>query len=236
MIKVLLSASVALSALTFAGGYVLAQEDLPGVAPAESLETEGSVPDLMETEPLEAADPSLEGTDPTLGGADPALEAADPTLEGADPALEAADPAPEGADPTLEATDAEAAGTVEVSDADLEKIAATLTKLQDVEADTQMQISEAIEGQGLTEERFSEISSAKQVSPEAEASAEISPVESEQFDQAMLEIETIDSAAIAQQEEIIKADGFEVEEFNQMLSEIQSDPELFEKVQEMSES
>ncbi|MEO0853344.1 MAG: DUF4168 domain-containing protein, partial [Cyanobacteria bacterium J06648_11] len=72
--------------------------------------------------------------------------------------------------------------------------------------------------------------------PEAEAEAEISPVESEQYEQAISEIETIDSAAIAEQEEIIQADGFELDEFNQMLTEIQSDPELFEKVQDMSQS
>lgn len=213
MIKVLLSAGVALSVVALSGGYTLAQEELPGAAPAEAMETDEAIPGLTDTEPLDAGDP---------------------TLEGADPAFEAADPAAESADPMLEAADSETAGTIEVSDADLEKIAGTLAKLQGVEADTKVQITEAIESQGLTEERFNEISTAKQVSPEAEVEAEISPVESEQYDLVISEIETIDSAAIAEQEEIIQADGFEVDEFNQMLTEIQSDPELFEKVQEMS--
>lgn len=238
MIKVLLTTGVALSAFVLPSAALLAQEELPAVAPAESLELEEAGPEMSEPT-LESADPTvedeaaLEAAEPTVEE-DPALEAAEPTVED-EAALEAADPTVEE-DPALEAAEpeAESSEAVEVSDAELEQVANTLVQLQAVEEDTKVQISEAIVGQGLTEARFMEISTAKQASPEAEVQAEVSPVEDQQYEQALAEIETIDSAALEQQEGIIQAEGFDLEEFNQMLSTIQSDPELYEKVQSLA--
>ncbi|MEM6445993.1 MAG: DUF4168 domain-containing protein [Cyanobacteria bacterium P01_D01_bin.123] len=244
MIKLFLTTGAVLGAVVFSQVWVLAQEELPGTAPIDSVEIDDPASEMLESGPVEAVDPTLEDTgsaleaaDPVVEETDPALEAADPLVEDADPALEAADPAVEGEDPPLEAADGEAEGsgaTVEVSDAQLEQVAGTLSKLQVVEEDAKAQITEAIAGQGLTEERFMEISTAKQAAPDAEVQAEVSPVEDQQYEQALAEIETIDSAALQQQEEIIQAEGFDIEEFNQMLGTIQSDPELYEKVRNMT--
>ncbi|MFP4100429.1 DUF4168 domain-containing protein [Coleofasciculus sp.] len=121
---------------------------------------------------------------------------------------------------------------LEVSQEDLQKFASALEQLQSIEQETQVELVEAIENQGLSVERFQEIALAQQ-NPEIQPSTEISQAEVESFDQAAGQVTQIQQQAQTRMQEAVEREGLDAQQFSQIGAALQQDPTLQQQFQEM---
>ncbi len=121
---------------------------------------------------------------------------------------------------------------LEVSQEDLQKFASALEQLQSIEQETQVELVEAIENQGLSVERFQEIAIAQQ-NPEIQPSTEISQGEVESFEQAAGQVTQIQEQAQTRMQEAVEREGLDAQQFSQIGAALQQDPTLQQQFQEM---
>ncbi|MBD1999682.1 DUF4168 domain-containing protein [Leptolyngbya sp. FACHB-541] len=161
---------------------------------------------------------------------------APPTAEPTEPSAQQLDPAAQPAPPTeaqsTPPTQAQPQSAAEVSSEDIEKFARAIAQLQTIQQETQTELLQIVEGQGLTPDRFNEIAEAQQ-NPQAGADVEISDEELQSFEQAANEITTVRQQTQARFQEAVQAEGLEVEQFNQILAAVQQDPALQQEVEQI---
>lgn len=132
-------------------------------------------------------------------------------------------------------TPTEAPMSEPVSQDELEQFANVVPELQAIQQSAQEGVAAAIEGSGLTRERFSELYQA-QDSPEANPETSVSPEEQEAFSVAYAEIQEIEQEIQSQREQVLASEGLDPQRFNEILGAIQQDPNLQQQVQEMLEN
>lgn len=120
----------------------------------------------------------------------------------------------------------------QVSPEELQKFAAAVKQLLQIERDSQLQIVQAIQNQGFSEQRFTEIFQAQR-NPQAKPSQAISAEEKQKFDQVMAQAMQIQQQNQIKQEQAIKSQGFNLQRFNEILGFVQKDPGLIQKVQQL---
>lgn len=120
----------------------------------------------------------------------------------------------------------------EISSEELQKFANAVKQLQAVEQESETQMIEAIQSEGLSEGRFLEIRQIQQ-NPEAEASSEITQEEKEGFETAMAKLSEIQQETQVKMKQVVQSEGLEVGRFNQIMQAAQSSPELRQEVQQM---
>jgi hypothetical protein len=124
----------------------------------------------------------------------------------------------------------------EISDAELQRFANVIPKLQEVERSAQQQLSRAIADAGISQQRFSELYSAQQPpsagQPAATANA-ATPEERESFNQVLSQIQTINQQVQSQKVNILQSEGLQPQQFNRILAAVQQDPELQQQVQQL---
>ncbi len=120
----------------------------------------------------------------------------------------------------------------QVSPEELQKFATAFKQLLQIELDSQQQIVQAVQNQGLSEQRFTEIFQAQR-DPKAKPSQAISAEEKQRFDQVMAQAMQIRQQNQLQQEQAIKSQGFNEKRFNEILAVVQQDPSLMQKVREL---
>lgn len=131
---------------------------------------------------------------------------------------------------------AQPAPQANVSQDELQKFASAVKKLQPIQKQALSQISEAIQQQKLSEQRFGEIYQARQ-NPQAQPAKKITPQESKQFEQANNKIAQIQQTTQTQMEQTVKNSGFpDLKRFNEIFLTIRQNPELLQKVQKMIQS
>lgn len=121
---------------------------------------------------------------------------------------------------------------LDVSREELQKFANALEQLQAIEQETQVELVQAIESQGLSVERFQEIAVAQQ-NPEIQPSADISQGEVESFEQAANQVTQIQEQAQTKMQEAVEREGLDAQQFNQIVAALQQDPTLQQQFQEM---
>ncbi|MFN2262045.1 MAG: DUF4168 domain-containing protein [Psychroflexus sp.] len=117
-----------------------------------------------------------------------------------------------------------------VSDADLEKFADAYMALQQDNQQVQQKMVTAIEGEGLSAERFNEIHQASMdPNSESDASAE----EKKQHEAALAQVEKIQEGNQKKMEKKIKEKGLTMEKYEAIGAKLQQDPEMQQKLQAM---
>jgi Domain of unknown function (DUF4168) len=132
--------------------------------------------------------------------------------------------------------------SVDISDAELQQFANVIPKLQEIERSAQQQLSQAIEEAGITQQRFNELYSSEQRSPNTPAPAPDSapqaatpatPEERESFNQVLAEIQTINQQVQTQKIDVLRSEGLQPQQFNRILAAVQQDPSLQQQVQQL---
>lgn len=120
----------------------------------------------------------------------------------------------------------------DVSSQELQQFASAVQELQVIERDTRQKMVQAVEEEGLTEERFVEILQSQRM-PDAEASSNVDQTELQQFEQAQVKLGEIQQQSQSQMLQAVEGKGLEVQRFNQIVAMIQRDPSLQQQVQEL---
>jgi hypothetical protein len=159
-----------------------------------------------------------------------------PTQPGSNPANTQA-PARQSAPPTQSQPQSpiQQAPKAQVSQAELQKFANAVKKLQPIQQNALSQITTAIKQQNLSEKRFGEIYQSKQ-SPQAQPTAKVTPEESKKFEQVKAKITQIQKSAQSKMEQTVKSEGLEIPRFNQIFLAIRQNPQLLQKVRQMLRS
>lgn len=129
----------------------------------------------------------------------------------------------------------QAAAKVQVNPEELQKFTDTVKELLVTYPKFQTAMVQAVEGEGLTKERFTEIYLAQQ-NPEVQPSTEITEKEKQDFEKAFGKVEQIQLENQSQMKQIVQQKGLEVQRFNQIFAASLEDPELQQQVRTMLHS
>lgn len=127
---------------------------------------------------------------------------------------------------------AQAAASSEVSPEELEKFAEALKQLLAIEAEAKQRMTQAVQEEGLTPERFVQIERSKQGESSASA-AGVSAEEQQKYDNALAKVREISQEIRAKQYAAVQSQGLEVERFQEIIAAVQQNPELGQQVQQM---
>lgn len=120
-----------------------------------------------------------------------------------------------------------------VSPQELEQFAQAIQQMREIQIESRDQVSEAIEEEGLSKDRFREILQAQR-NPEVETNA--SQAEMQQFESASQKLAEIQRDTQSQMKEAVESQGLEVPRFQQILSAVREEPNLQQQVQQMIQS
>ncbi len=119
----------------------------------------------------------------------------------------------------------------DVDPATLDQFVSALNRLQQIQVEAEAQSIEALEAQGLSEQRFNEILQSQQNPAEAGTTA-ITPEEQQQIQQAAPQLAEIQQEAQTQMDAAIQAEGFNEQSFNEVLAAVRQDPALQQQVRD----
>lgn len=140
-------------------------------------------------------------------------------------------PAPATSKPAI----APALSNPAIADDDLKKFVSAAKKLETISIDRNTQVTQAVQKEGLTVDRFKEIFLA-QKEPNAQTTNKTSDEEKQKFDRAIAELNKIQKETQTKMGSAVQAEGFEVPRFLQILDSIQKNPDLQKKVEQMLRS
>lgn len=129
---------------------------------------------------------------------------------------------------------AQAVDLEEVSAAEVENFASAYRTVFQIQQDAEAAMAAAVEAQGLTLERFGEIADSRQEGSTVDVST-ISETETASFSAAVDQIMTIRQQAEVDMQTAIEAEGLSVEDFNQILSEAEQNPNLRQRIADQFE-
>lgn len=123
---------------------------------------------------------------------------------------------------------------VDVDDDELERFAEALVDVQMIQQDAQVDVQEAVEESGIEMQRFQEIHQG-QMAPDAQGEVDASDEEESAYDDAISNIEEIETAAAEEMEEAVADHDFETDRFNTLAQAIPQDPELSQELNEIAQ-
>ncbi|WP_437395124.1 DUF4168 domain-containing protein [Flagellimonas lutimaris] len=112
---------------------------------------------------------------------------------------------------------------IEVTDAELNKIASAFQGIQKVNMEAQQQVIKKVEESGFDANRFNEL---YQASASPEKAIDASDEEKERFGKVMNEIQQMQAGFTEKIEEIISNEGMSIERYQTIAMALQSDTEL----------
>jgi Domain of unknown function (DUF4168) len=119
----------------------------------------------------------------------------------------------------------------EVSQAEVQQFAETIKAVQAIQVQAQEQASQILEGQNLTQERFREILQSEQ-DPQAQPTPAVTDTEKEQFERVNEQLSTLQQTTRQQIDQAIQTSSLPRDRFVQILSMVQQDPSLRERIQQ----
>jgi hypothetical protein len=150
------------------------------------------------------------------------------------PAAPAQPAAPQTSPPSAPGASPQAspqAAPITVSSAEVDQFANAIKELRTIQEDAQTQASQAIQGQGLSVERFNQLLQ-NQRNPQSQPPANVTSQERQNFDQAMSKVGEIQQSTQTRMEEAIKKQGLDVPRFNQIFAAVRQDPNLRQQIQQ----
>jgi len=121
---------------------------------------------------------------------------------------------------------------VQVSDAELNKIASAFQDIQKVNMEAQQQVMKTVQESGFDANRFNEM---YQATASPEKTVEASDEEKERFGKLMNDIQEMQVGFTQQIEEIISNEGLSMERYQKIAMALQSDSELQGRLRTMLE-
>lgn len=120
----------------------------------------------------------------------------------------------------------------EVSDAELEKFAQAFQRIRMINQEAQQQMTQVVQDEGMDIQRFNEIF---QASMDPAVNVEITAEEKEQYSNISSEIEAMQGSFQSRMEEVITAQDLTVQRYEQIATQLQTDPQLQERLRAVFE-
>jgi len=120
--------------------------------------------------------------------------------------------------------------STDINPEELEKFAAAMEDMREIQLESRDEISAAIEKEGLSQQRFREILQAQR-NPEVETDA--SEAELQKFDSATEQLAQIQRDTQSQMKDAVISQGLEVARFQEILQSVRQDPQLKKQVQQI---
>lgn len=144
--------------------------------------------------------------------------------QGQEPVPDTSQPVPETPQPELSPS--------EVNSQELQQFANVLREVERIRQERQPEIAQAIESEGLSPERFEELLAAEQ-NPQDQTLAEVSPEELEQFERARTEILQIQDEFRSDMQQVVEAEGLDMQRFQEIYFALEQDPALRQELQQI---
>ncbi|MEM8777505.1 MAG: DUF4168 domain-containing protein [Cyanobacteria bacterium P01_G01_bin.49] len=119
-----------------------------------------------------------------------------------------------------------------ITEEELRKFADAVVKLQSVDEATQAKMIEAVQGEGLSPERFMEIAK-KEGNENTALTDEVTTEEQQKYEKALTKIKQLNEEDRVQKREAVQEAGLEVSRFNEIGKIVEDDRELQKQVVEM---
>jgi len=123
----------------------------------------------------------------------------------------------------------------QVSPEELKKFVGALKNILVIAQDSETQMTQVIQKQGLTPSRFNEIYLAKK-NPSAKPANQITPKEEQSYQQVIPQLTKIQEDAQSKRDKAIQAQGMQIPRFEQILTIAQKSPELRQEIRKMIQS
>jgi len=120
-----------------------------------------------------------------------------------------------------------------ISQQELQKFTSAIKQLQAIQQQSRTEMVQAVQRQGLSEQRFVQIYQAQQ---NPQSGTKVSPQEKQNFEKAITQIKAIQQQTQPKMQQAVKSQGLEVQRFNQILASVQQNPALQQKVRQMLKS
>ncbi len=130
---------------------------------------------------------------------------------------------------------AQEASQTEISQEELQQFAKAIKQLQAIQQESEKKVVKAIEGEGLSQERFREISQVQQ-NPETQSTTEVTEEEMQSFEKAVARVTELLQAAQSKMEQAVRAEGLEIQRFNQIATAVRQTPALQQELQQMTQN
>lgn len=127
---------------------------------------------------------------------------------------------------------AQAAPATTVSPAEVQKFAGAVKQILTINQASETQAVQAIRGEGLTEQRFTEIL-ASQNNPQQKPKTPVQPKERQSYDRVVAKLVQIQKENETKAEQAVQAQGLNVKRFNEIFQQVRSNPQLRQEVQKM---
>lgn len=127
---------------------------------------------------------------------------------------------------------AQAASPASVTSIELQQFVQAIRQLQVVDRQNQQKMAKAIEEEGLSPQRFSEIGQGLQ-NPGTPPATPVSEEEQQKFQKAIEKMDKIQRESLPKQQRAISTQGLQIERFRQIDVAVQQDPVLKKRVQQM---
>lgn len=122
---------------------------------------------------------------------------------------------------------------IEVTDAELEKFAQAFQEMRMLNQQAQQKMAQVVEEEGLDIQRFNEIHQAT-VDPAKEA--DVTEEEQKQYQDITSELQGMQESFQQQMQEIITEQDLTLQEYEQIATQLQNDPELQERLKAVFEN
>ncbi len=116
----------------------------------------------------------------------------------------------------------------EVSDQEVKQFASAFQEIQLISQQAQQEMTQVVEEKGLNVERYTEIQKAEQ-DPNQEVKA--TAAELKNYETANVELEKIQVQAQQKMQEKIAAENLTIERYQEIVAQIQTNPDLQQKIQ-----
>lgn len=120
-----------------------------------------------------------------------------------------------------------------VSQQELQKFAQAYQEVQAIQKSSETKMVQAVEGEGLSPERFIEISKSQQNAESDSNATGVSTEEQASFENAKAKIIEIRQTTESDMTQAINKQGLEIPRFNEILTALQQDSQLREQFQQM---
>ncbi len=130
---------------------------------------------------------------------------------------------------------AQEASQAKISQEELQQFAKAIKQLQAIQQESEQKVVKAIQGEGLSQERFREISQLQQ-NPETQSTTEVTEEEMQSFEKAAARVTELLQAAQSKMEQAVRAEGLEIQRFNQIATAVRQTPALQQELQQMTQN
>lgn len=119
----------------------------------------------------------------------------------------------------------------DITDAEIKKLSKILNQLQKLNIESQQVMMKTVEKQGLAVQRFMEI---QQGAQNPQGAKPVTPDEKKKFDASVAELGKIQLEMRKEMEGVLKKEGVTMEQYQEMMIAMQTNPEAQKKIMEMA--